>query len=134
LWQGRFHSCVMDERHVFAAIRYVELNPVRAKLCQQPEQWPWSSARAHLAGEDDALVSVRPMLELVADWKDYLRESIADNEFQKLRLHSRTGRPWGDGEFVERLEKVTGRILKKKKTGPKTKPFVENLQGQLTKF
>jgi putative transposase len=37
LWQERFHSFVMDERHLTAAARYVELNPVRARLCQRPE-------------------------------------------------------------------------------------------------
>ncbi|WP_223296636.1 transposase [Thiorhodovibrio frisius] len=48
LWQGWFHSFVMDERHLIAAARYVELNPVRARLCQRPEDWEWSSAQAHL--------------------------------------------------------------------------------------
>lgn len=119
LWQGRFFSCVMDERHVIAAARYVELNPVRANLCRQPEQWPWSSARAHLSNRDDTLVSVRPMLELVDDWQTYLRIPSADCDYETIRLHSRTGRPWGDKEFVETLERSTGRALKKKKPGPR---------------
>ena len=46
-WQGRFFSCPLDEAHFWAALRYAELNPVRAGLVQTPEAWPWSSAAAH---------------------------------------------------------------------------------------
>jgi putative transposase len=68
LWQGRFHALVMDQRHLIAAARSVELNPVCAELRARPQDWPWSSARAHLAGADDELVGVRPLLELTSDW------------------------------------------------------------------
>ena len=50
----------MDEDHLLAAIRYVSLNPVRARLVTRAQDWPWSSVRAHLKGEDDGLVRVRP--------------------------------------------------------------------------
>ena len=71
LWQERFHSFVMDEHHLLAAARYVERNPVRAGLCASAEDrdWPWSSAHAHLREVDDALVQVRPLLDLVPDWR-----------------------------------------------------------------
>ena len=65
LFDGRFASVVMDEAHLHAAIRYVALNPVRARLVARAADWPWSSARAHLAGEDDGLVTVRPVLDRV---------------------------------------------------------------------
>jgi Transposase and inactivated derivatives len=58
LWQGRFASFVMDESYLLAAVRYVELNPVRARLVREPEVYPWSSAAAHVRGADDALVKV----------------------------------------------------------------------------
>jgi putative transposase len=51
LWQGRFASFMMDEPHLLAAARYVELNPVRAGLVAKAGDWPWSSAQAHLRGE-----------------------------------------------------------------------------------
>ena len=69
LWQGRFASFALDERHLLRAARYVELNPVPAKLCRMPWRWPWSSAAAHVAGRDDALVRVAPLLERVKDWR-----------------------------------------------------------------
>src|SRR5512136_131394 len=62
LWQGRFSSYPLDEQYLLAAVRYVELNPVRARLVELPWQYPWSSAAAHVRGRDDVLVKVRPML------------------------------------------------------------------------
>lgn len=54
----------MDEAYLLAAARYVELNPVRAKLVERPRQWPWSSVKAHLKGRDDGLVTVAPLLAI----------------------------------------------------------------------
>jgi putative transposase len=67
LWQGRFASVAMDEPYLLAAARYVELNPVRARLAERAGDWRWSSARAHLDGRDDALASVAPLLALAPD-------------------------------------------------------------------
>ena len=72
LWQGRFKSSPMDEPRLFAACRYIELNPVRAGLVPCAENWRWSSVHAHLAGKADALVRVGPMQDRIADWDEYL--------------------------------------------------------------
>ena len=72
LWQGRFASAVMDERHLLAAARCVELIPVRARIRRRPEYHPWPSARAHLAGRDDSLVRVVPLLELAPNWRHFM--------------------------------------------------------------
>ena len=53
LWQNRFFSCPLDEDHFWEALRYVELNPVRAGLVRNAWEWPWSSARAHVTGIDE---------------------------------------------------------------------------------
>ncbi len=58
LFQSRFGSVAMDEDHLMAAARYVALNPVRARLVARADDWRWSSARAHLQGRDDGLVTV----------------------------------------------------------------------------
>ena len=118
LWQERFYSFAMDEQHLLAAVRYVEMNPVRANLCASAADWPWSSAAAHLDGKDDSLVSVQPMLERVGDWQSYLSIPPSDLPDEELRSHSRTGRPAGSPEFIDMLEAVTGRQLKKRKPGP----------------
>ncbi len=119
LWQGRFASFPLDEAHFLAACRYAELNPVRAGIVRQPEDWCWSSAKAHLEGKDDSLISVKPLLRIVEDWRSFLYEQIVEDELELLRKHSRTGRPLGGKSFIERLERSLKRRLKKKKPGPK---------------
>ena len=119
LWQGRFASFVMDERHLLAAARYVELNPVRAGLVKQARQWRWSSARAHLKGADDGLATVAPLLELAGDWKTFLAGGLEAAELDAIRAHERSGRPLGSDAFLEGLEARLGRPLKKRKAGRK---------------
>ena len=121
LWQERFHSFPMDEPHLLAAARYVELNPVRAKLAKQPEDWAWSSASAHLAGRDDGLVKVAPLLERAGDWQGFLGGGLDDPMLETLRGHERTGRPLGDASFIQGLESRLGRALARRKPGPPRK-------------
>jgi len=117
LWQGRFASFVMDEPYLVAAARYVELNPVRARRAERADQWRWSSARAHLSGRDDCLVKVAPLLGMVGNWAALLNSALPEEELKEFRMHGRTGRPLGDGSFVERLEALAGRVLKPQKGG-----------------
>ncbi len=119
LWQGRFASFPMDQHYLAAAARYVELNPVRARLAKRPEDHSWSSARAHLAGRDDRLVKVAPLLEIIGDWAAFLEGGLDGGDRAALQRHERTGRPLGDKDFVERLETALGRTLKQQKPGPK---------------
>jgi putative transposase len=63
LFQSRFASVVLDDTHLIRAVRYVSMNPVRARLVARPEEWKWSSVRAHLSAIDDVLVTVRPVLD-----------------------------------------------------------------------
>jgi putative transposase len=121
LWQGRFASFPMDETHLLACARYVELNPVRAKLVRRAADWRWSSARAHLAGGDDGLVAARPLLDRASDWRDFLAEGLSEAEHQAIQSAERTGRPLGAPRFIARLEKRLGRTLARAKPGPKPK-------------
>ncbi len=122
LWQERFHSFVMDEEYLLATARYVERNPVSAGLCSRPEQWPWSSARAHLSGSDDDLVKVNPMLERVDDWQAYLADDrCMRNQYEAIQLANRTGRPLGDEGFIAHMEDISGRMLRPHKPGRKPK-------------
>ncbi|MBT7952847.1 MAG: transposase [Gammaproteobacteria bacterium] len=121
LWQERFHSFVMDEQYLLATVRYIELNPVRARLCDRPEEWTWSSVHAHLAGKDDMLVSVKPMLERINNWQNFLATYESSEELTTIRRHSRTGRPAGNEGFLDKLEAMTGRSFRRAKTGPKPK-------------
>lgn len=117
LWQERFHSVVMDDLHTLAAIRYVECNPVAAGLSQVPEDWPWSSARAHLHAEADGVVSLRPVLDWVSDWRSLLMADDSVERRKLLRRHTRTGRPLGSPDFLAKLERITGSSLAPGKPG-----------------
>jgi putative transposase len=119
LWQGRFASFPLDGDWLLAAARYIELNPLRARLADTPDAWPWSSARAHLTGRDDALAKAAPLLAMVGDWRTFLSLTTDDDEVDALRRHQRTGRPLGDDAFVDRLETTLGRPLRRRKPGPK---------------
>jgi putative transposase len=119
LWQGRFASFVMDEPYLLAAARYIELNPLRAGLVAKAGDWPWSSARAHLAGRDDQLVRVAPLLAMIPDWCAFLNSAMPAEELRDIRQHTRTGRPLGNETFLDRLEGMIGRILKPQKRGRK---------------
>ncbi len=119
LWQERFHSFPMDEGYLLATVRYVERNPVAARLTRTAAQWPWSSARAHLAGRDDELVEVGPMLERINDWAAYLAQTPGSETLEVIARHTRTGRPLGEGEFVAHLERRLQRPLAPQRRGRK---------------
>lgn len=109
LWQGRFGSVPMDEDHLAGAVRYVSLNPVRARLVTRAEDWPWSSVRAHLTGQDDGLVVVRPVLDRWPRFADMLEVEPTGIEMNALRKAETSGRPLGSKEWVQGLGVVEGR-------------------------
>jgi putative transposase len=119
LWQGRFGAIAMDEPHLLHAARYVALNPVRARLCDRAEEWPWSSTRAHLAGEDDGLVEVAPLLNRVGDFAAFLGTAEDQQATRALRMAETTGRPLGSERWISDLEAQSGRVLAAKSRGRK---------------
>lgn len=119
LWQARFFSAVMDESYALAAMRYVELNPVRAGLCDRPELWPWSSVHAHLGTRSDALVDSCSLINEIENWAEFLDECAPLDLIESLRSTTRTGRPAGNSEFIDRIESETGRRIHRRKPGPK---------------
>ena len=118
LFQGRFGSCVLDERHLLAAARYVELNPVSAGIVKEAADYPWSSVRFHLGlSQGDAMVRDKTLLGLVDDWGEYLK-GVDEPGTQTMLLRGiRTGRPAGSERFVEMIERLTGRDLATRKAG-----------------
>jgi REP-associated tyrosine transposase len=111
LWQGRFFSCILDERHLYACIRYVENNPVRVGLVKRAEEYRWSSAVSHVLRKDDPILSDDcPVKDGVKYWIAYL-EDRDDSAVDLVPHCSKTGRPCGDESFVARMETVLGRKL-----------------------
>jgi len=119
LWQGRFITYPLSEDHLFAAVRYVERNPVRAGLVKTAEEYEWSSARAHVRKEPHPLLTACPLDAVIADWSAYLGQPDRPEDVEKFVRHGQTGRPLGDTDFPKRLETLTGRILVPRKKGRK---------------
>lgn len=112
LFQGRFRSCVLDETHLIRAARYVEMNPVRARLARRPELYPWSSAAFHLGRkQSDALGTDRKVEEISGDWRSFLAAATEAEEERALERRLSTGRPWANEQFVRRLERRLSRPL-----------------------
>ena len=120
LFQNRFGSVVMDDAHLVTGARTVSLNPVRARLVAKAEDWPWSSVRAHLPGEDDGLVIVKPLLDRIGDFRTLLQPDSRDAaRFAMLRRSETTGRPLAAEDFVRDLERRLGRPVARRAPGRK---------------
>jgi putative transposase len=121
LFQSRFSSVAMDESHLIAAVRYVSLNPVRARLARKADDWVWSSVRAHLARRDDELVSVVPVRNRVNHFAALLETDLDDEAFRALRSSEGSGRPLGNADFIADLERLLGRPVARRAPGRKSK-------------
>jgi putative transposase len=118
LWQGRFSSVAMDEVHLVAALRYIALNPVRARLVGQAQDWEWSSTRSLMAGKDDHVVRVAPALERVGDFAAFLGEDFDEAlTYAALRKAETVGRPVGSAAWLADMEARSGKQLAPGKRG-----------------
>ncbi len=116
LFQGRFSSSVLDQNHLLAAVRYVELNPVCAGMAQQAGEYAWSSTRFHLGlVESDPLVADGNLFGLVRNWEEFLLRD--DGGMESVVAATRTGRPAGDEAFLDKVEAATGRNMRRKMAG-----------------
>jgi putative transposase len=120
----------MDESHLISAVCYVSLNPVRARLVARAEDWSWSSVRAHINGADDGLVTVRPVLDPIPHFAEFL-STTEDQDFADLRLAEGSGRPVGTADFVTALERLLGRPIARRAPGRKPTASVTGVQLKL---
>ena len=123
LWQGRFFSFPMDERHLIAAMRYVERNPVNARIVKRAEDYPWSSAAAHIGARTDSILSDCYLLRVIPDWSAFLA-SEEESEKAGVENSMKTGRPLGSPDFISKLELRLDRSLAKRKPGRKPRQLV----------
>ncbi len=125
MWQNRYYSCPIEARYLWAVLSYVERNPVRAQLVPSCEQWPWSSARCHLAAAGSATwLSLGDWARqwTPESWRDVLTYGLDEASLRaRLGEATATGRPLGEAGFVEACEERSGLILRRQKPGPKPK-------------
>ncbi len=106
LWQNRYFSCPLDQQHLWAALRYVEQNPVRAGLVNSVSAYRWSSALAHLGGRDESRA-----LDLnfwhenggTDSWRQLIEQSIDSEVLNHLRRATYACRPCGNLDFETSL-------------------------------
>jgi putative transposase len=133
VWQGRFYSCPLDEAHLWEALRYTELNPVRAGLVAKAENWEWSSASAHCGtARPNAYLAMESWQTRwpVCEWRAFLAAGEAESELAAIRNCTYTGRPLGTKEFIRSLERETNRSLTVQKRGRPRKTATN--EGQST--
>jgi putative transposase len=122
VWQGRYYSCPLDEGHLWEALRYTELNPVRASMVTRASDWPWSSAAVRCGAEP-----VAPWLDMDLwgrrwssdGWRTHLRATQDESSLLAIRDSTYSGRPLGSAEFARALEREAHRPLTPQKRGPK---------------
>lgn len=127
VWQGRFFSSPLDEAYLWAAVRYVERNPVRAGMASRAEHYRWSSAAAHCGKRSDGLLNPEShwskQFSEMDGWSAWLAEGDETEETQMLRRNVEKGLPCGAEEFVWKLGKLAGRPLEFRPQGrPRNAP------------
>lgn len=127
LWQERYWSFPLDAPYLYRAVRYVELNPVRAGITKDAQGYRWSSARGHLCLGEDPIIDLDGSMPIAENWAAYLKEDEDSGFRDELHTHEKTGRPLGDEDFIARLEALTDRRLAKGKPGrpKKERPILE---------
>jgi putative transposase len=132
LWQGRFFSCPVEPQNTPIVARYIELNPVRAKICGTPRQYPWSSADIACSGGADGRSGFAPIYSPSGTWEDFLthqNEGETRNQLDELKNIRRTissGKPFGSDEFLRKIERQTGIIVTNKTPGRRAQPEALN--------
>ncbi|MBX9896730.1 MAG: transposase [Qipengyuania sp.] len=120
LFQGRFASYPMADGHLYVAARYIENNPVKAGLVARAEDWPWSSARAHVTGAADGLTDIGGLGKHIANWRAMLARGLeAADEADEVERAGRSGYPLGPAEWRDALAAMLGRRLAPARRGRK---------------
>ncbi|MDE1545069.1 transposase [Dechloromonas agitata] len=137
LWEGRFRSCLLqDDAYLLACQRYIELNSVRAGMVEHPADYPWSSARENLLGEENRLITQHPLyLALGGDstgriqaYRELFRHELEPGRLDGIR-HATNGHfALGNARFAEEVAAVLGRRVRPGVSGRPRKPAtVESL-------
>ena len=119
IWAGRFYSCIIDaENYLWAVARYIEQNPLRAKMVRRAEDYPYSSAPAHILGQADEVLTeaLFPDEERI-DYIKFVRSAIPDKEMKFLRYSTGNDKPLGNDKFIRRIEKALGCSFEVKPAG-----------------
>lgn len=128
LWAERFHSCPVDNIAAQEVLQVIEWLPVLQQFVKYPHQWHYSSARPRALEHNDPLVTPHPLLEDM-DWMKIQSRRPDYRQLERVISHQSTGRPLGDRQFIEKLERQLGRRLRPRKRG--RRPAAEDISSKL---
>jgi putative transposase len=112
VWQGRFKSPVIqDDDHLLTVLRYIEANPLRARIVADAGDYPWSSYSAHGRGKANPLLDPLVTYEELADepaarqrrWSGFVHQTPPESELTALRRSAQSGLPFGEPSWVAHL-------------------------------
>jgi len=96
IWQARFKSFpIQEDDHLLTVLRYIERNPLRAKLVERAEDWQWSSLHRWSEPQGLSILDAGPVPR-PADWLSYVNATVYESELDQLRYCVRRGTPYGD--------------------------------------
>ncbi|MDR3528592.1 MAG: transposase [Rhizomicrobium sp.] len=128
LWEGRYRAAPIDsEQYFIACCRYIELNPVRARMVEHPRQYRWSSYRAHGEGKDDVLAASHPIWRRLGRsalmqqqaYRGLIREALEPGFVEALRAATNGGWALGNERFRQALEEIAKRRATPLPKGPR---------------
>jgi putative transposase len=118
LWQGRYFSSVLSSDDFWCVVRYVERNPVRARMVARAVEYRWSSAAAHCGFQEDPVAeSLPPLPDYIRNWSERLISEEDQAQLRYIRTCTRSGYPIGPASFWYQVEYVLQRRLVRGKKG-----------------
>jgi putative transposase len=126
MWEGRYRSSLVDAPNYFlTCCRYIELNPVRARMVESPEDYAWSSYRYHGLGVDDPLVSPHPEYTALGAaplgrqraYRDLFTTRLAIDEVNEIRDTVNRGWPLARESFRNQIEAALQRAARPPRRG-----------------
>jgi len=118
LWEGRYKSTLVDSNNYFFIVsRYIELNPMRAKMVRHPGKYPWSSYQRNAQGKPMELITPHFLYQALAKteatrqkrYTALFEHKIADDTLEEIRDSFNKAWVLGDRRFKQQIEKKTGR-------------------------
>jgi putative transposase len=119
LWEGRYKACLVDSGdYILHCCRYIDLNPLRARMIEDPTLYRWSSCAALCGQRDDPSLSPHPVhialgasaAERGEAYRAILREAVSDDDLREIRLYLQQQRAWGRDDFKAMVEAKTRRF------------------------
>jgi putative transposase len=136
LWEGRYRAAPIEaDAHLLACMRYIELNPVRARMVRKPANYPWSSYPANAERQANALLTFHPLYQGLGAtagmrarfYRGLFREALGVEFLAELRAATNGGWALGNDKWKAKIERVAKRRAAPR---PRGRPRKTTAQGK----